>query len=65
MREYLTNQMLEKKQNEISNKKIHDQQVDLWRKDNTEYFEREKEINDRVYIINIKLVLIKLVKTFK
>lgn len=51
MRGYLTNQMSEKREKELYERNVNNQQLDMWRDDNRQYFEKEKEINDRVFMI--------------
>jgi hypothetical protein len=48
MRQYLTGQMHEKKHRAKDEKKVEDQQLDMWNKENREYFDKEKHTNDRV-----------------
>jgi len=48
MREYLLNQMTEKKEMNKIEKITDSEQVDMWNKENKDYFDRTKEINERV-----------------
>jgi hypothetical protein len=48
MRNFLMNQMGEKKQMSEIEKKIESEQLKLWSDDNEKYFRKEKETNERV-----------------
>lgn len=48
MREYLTNQMVEKKKMGEYEKKLESHQLSIWNKENEDYFRKEKETNERV-----------------
>jgi hypothetical protein len=50
MKEYLNNQMVEKKKNEEIQKKIEHQQLDMWNQENENHFKKEKEINEKVIL---------------
>jgi hypothetical protein len=53
MRNFLMNQMGEKKQMSEIEKKIESEQLKLWSDDNEKYFRKEKETNEKVRRIKI------------
>ena len=48
MREFLLNQMTEKKEMNKIEKITDSEQVDMWNRENKDYFDRKKEIDERV-----------------
>lgn len=48
MRGYLNQQVEEKKQVAQMEKKTQEEQLQMWNKENTEYFKKENETNERV-----------------
>lgn len=52
MRNYLKNQMGEKKERTEVEKNIESEQLKLWIEDNEKYFSKEKQTNEKVIKIN-------------
>jgi hypothetical protein len=48
MKDYLNNQMNEKKRKILDEKYEEENQVKIWSEENDNYFKKEKEINERV-----------------
>jgi hypothetical protein len=52
LKEFYNYQWDDKKLRAEIDKKSDDQQLDMWRKDNQQYFNREKELNELVFLNN-------------
>jgi hypothetical protein len=48
MREYLTNQMVDKKKMTEFEKNIEQEQLGMWNRENESHFKKEKDTNERV-----------------
>lgn len=52
MRKFLASQVDEKKQREIVEKRIHDEQAHIWNRDKQMQEKHEKNINDKINKLN-------------
>jgi hypothetical protein len=48
LREFYNYQSLDKKQRAEIDKKIADEQLEMWRNENSQYFQKEKELSEQV-----------------